>query len=179
MLENISSPDIHNKIIQTTVCNCTKSRCLKKYCECFKVNIRCGNLCRCYECLNKDRYINTNNENININNIINENDEENIIIKNNYIETLKEICKTYDINAFDIYIKNQKLIIEDRYVDLTNNKININTTPKLTNKKRSRTKNENSSNIKTCPTTNSNSRRTRRNYTQVNSNIKTKKLVMN
>ena len=40
--------------VQAIVCNCTKSRCMKKYCECFKMNIPCGNLCRCIDCQNKD-----------------------------------------------------------------------------------------------------------------------------
>lgn len=35
-------------------CNCTKSNCLKKYCECFKANVKCTDLCRCRECANSD-----------------------------------------------------------------------------------------------------------------------------
>jgi hypothetical protein len=48
----------------------------------------------------------------------------------------------------------------------------------MTNKKRARGKNENS-NLKTCPTTVNSSRRKKRGYSQINSNVKTKKLVMN
>ena len=33
-------------------CRCTKSNCLKKYCECFKVGKICGKDCRCSECKN-------------------------------------------------------------------------------------------------------------------------------
>ena len=44
-------------------------------------------------------------------------------------------------------------------------------------KKRTRAKNENS-NLKTCPTTVGSSRRKKRGYSQVNSNVKSKKLVM-
>ena len=33
-------------------CNCTKSNCLKRYCECFKAGIRCSELCRCRDCNN-------------------------------------------------------------------------------------------------------------------------------
>ena len=34
-------------------CNCSRSNCLKKYCECFKSGIRCGDLCTCTGCKNK------------------------------------------------------------------------------------------------------------------------------
>jgi hypothetical protein len=27
-------------------CKCPKSRCIKKYCECFYANIRCSDLCK-------------------------------------------------------------------------------------------------------------------------------------
>ena len=76
-----------------------------------------------------------------------------------------------------IHIYNKKMIIQEREIDLNKSKINLNTTPKLTNKKRTRTKNENS-NLKTCPTTIGSSRRKKRGYSQVNSNVKSKKLVM-
>ena len=33
-------------------CKCTKSNCLKKYCECFKAGKVCGEDCRCFECKN-------------------------------------------------------------------------------------------------------------------------------
>lgn len=36
----------------TLCCNCTKSNCLKKYCECFKAGIHCSELCRCRDCDN-------------------------------------------------------------------------------------------------------------------------------
>jgi len=34
-------------------CNCSKSGCLKKYCECFKAGRRCGGNCKCEGCKNE------------------------------------------------------------------------------------------------------------------------------
>ena len=39
-------------------CNCTKSNCLKKYCECFKANLKCSDSCRCRSCDNRGNDIN-------------------------------------------------------------------------------------------------------------------------
>ena len=33
-------------------CKCTKSNCLKKYCECFNMGIACGAHCKCENCYN-------------------------------------------------------------------------------------------------------------------------------
>ena len=161
---------------------------MKKYCECYKMNINCGNLCRCIDCQNKNNQniysnmdINNNDKNMNMINSLDCNrgvdDMQKNDIQNDYIEKLKEISKSFTINAMGIHINNRKLILQERDIDLNKNKINLNTTPKLTNKKRTRTKNENS-NLKTCPTTVSASRRKKRGYSQVNSNVKTKKLIM-
>jgi len=45
-------------------CNCQKSGCLKKYCECYQMGVGCSDLCRCLGCLNcphsestKDSYL--------------------------------------------------------------------------------------------------------------------------
>lgn len=35
-------------------CNCKKSNCLKRYCECFLANIQCSTLCKCVGCKNCD-----------------------------------------------------------------------------------------------------------------------------
>ena len=34
-------------------CNCTKSECQKKFCECFSDQRNCSNLCRCTGCKNQ------------------------------------------------------------------------------------------------------------------------------
>lgn len=36
----------------TTGCRCTRSRCIKKYCECFHANAYCGPNCKCKQCEN-------------------------------------------------------------------------------------------------------------------------------
>ncbi len=35
-------------------CNCKKSACLKKYCECFQLGMTCSGRCKCVSCLNFD-----------------------------------------------------------------------------------------------------------------------------
>ncbi|EFJ45575.1 hypothetical protein VOLCADRAFT_94037 [Volvox carteri f. nagariensis] len=35
-------------------CNCRKSHCLKKYCECYQGGVKCGIQCTCMECENMD-----------------------------------------------------------------------------------------------------------------------------
>ncbi len=36
----------------STGCNCKKSQCLKKYCECFEGGVICGEQCKCKSCQN-------------------------------------------------------------------------------------------------------------------------------
>ena len=86
------------KKMQIIECNCTKSKCLKKYCECFKNGFGCGSLCRCIGCANKGNNNINQNKNQILNNYNNENyspniinneknyNENNNINNNNYIE---------------------------------------------------------------------------------------------
>ncbi len=46
--------------IEKICCNCTKTRCVKKYCECFASNRYCSE-CNCSNCLNKYIYSHINN----------------------------------------------------------------------------------------------------------------------
>lgn len=33
-------------------CNCKRSQCLKRYCECFQRQLYCNENCKCYDCGN-------------------------------------------------------------------------------------------------------------------------------
>lgn len=40
------------KQLKINGCNCSKSNCLKKYCECYKAGLSCTDSCRCSKCNN-------------------------------------------------------------------------------------------------------------------------------
>lgn len=48
-----NNPDNQNPPKTQTMCNCTKSNCSKRYCECFKSGKECSSSCRCLNCVNK------------------------------------------------------------------------------------------------------------------------------
>ena len=233
---------------QRAMCNCTKSNCMKKYCECFKQGLNCSSVCRCLDCKNRiyinnmNDYIeennnmnNINNANVNYNlnnnynnneinnggynnnnyissndsinnnnfynyalhNNINNNIINNNIINNSYLppETFgKSLDYSNPINfqpeAFGICIKKDELKLKPRKINLNenvnmkealiNNFGEINETPKFSNKKRLRAKNDNSTSVKTCPTTNSNSaNKLKKAMPLVNKYIKKKRLQLN
>ena len=197
---------------QRIICNCTKSNCMKKYCECYKQGLICNSLCRCLDCCNKNFINNCDNIKSNIKY------EKNIInLTNENINNLSEVHgfstsyfpetfgKSIDYNnpinfqseAFGIYIKKEKLKYNLRKINLNainstivNNNLNnnktkevelttikdFNQTPKFSNRKRTRNKND-SSNMRTCPTTNS-SKRNVRGLSHINKNIQKKKLQL-
>lgn len=42
--------------LQNMRCSCSKTRCLKLYCDCLKAGKECGPLCSCKDCLNRVGY---------------------------------------------------------------------------------------------------------------------------
>lgn len=38
-------------------CRCKKTKCLKKYCECFHANVFCSKNCKCVNCKNSEDYV--------------------------------------------------------------------------------------------------------------------------
>lgn len=40
------------QVVHVRGCNCTKTGCIKEYCECFKMGTGCSPLCRCVNCKN-------------------------------------------------------------------------------------------------------------------------------
>ena len=171
-------------------CNCTKSNCMKKYCECFKQGLSCNSLCRCMACKNK------NNDNNIIPNIQNNNlkeikdfqepfspNIENIKDNNNIYNKMDfNSPYNYQTEAFGICIRKDKLNLEERNLPLNSiiSGINseLNATPKFSKRKRLRGKNE-SGNLKTCPTTNSSIKKRTGLSSSINKNIEKKKLQLN
>lgn len=41
------------KTLHIRGCNCKKTNCRKKYCECFVAGVPCTNLCKCKHCENE------------------------------------------------------------------------------------------------------------------------------
>ena len=124
----IKSPVSFKKInmdLNNVVCNCKKSNCLKNYCECFQLGMKCTYNCGCVDCKNRNLFekklfyvenksntidnnknINTNTGNSITNNIINNQTQNN--------------NKTNSINS-ELKLTNEKTINNNTTVNKNNN----------------------------------------------------------
>ena len=112
-----------NQKSQRIICNCTKSNCMKKYCECFKQGFNCNSLCRCLDCKNKV-YSNINSTSNNINNInMNTNYNSNINANMNINMNMNNVN---DNNRSYNYISNDSINNNNFYNYALHNNINNN-----------------------------------------------------
>ena len=93
----IKSPISFKKInidLKNITCNCKKSNCLKNYCECYQLGLKCNNNCKCSDCKNRDTlnkklfYVETNIGN-NYEKMIKNINLENNLKNNNGINMIK------------------------------------------------------------------------------------------
>lgn len=78
--------DEENTAPSVSFCNCTKSNCMKSYCECFKSKKTCNNLCRCLNC-------------------------NNVLFKP-VNAVIRITPKDYKMERISVYLKKNKLVIE-------------------------------------------------------------------
>ncbi len=139
--------------IENIICNCSRSNCQKKYCECYKAGKSCGPICRCIGCLNI-KNISINSFNNTPEQSSNSNNNSN---NNNFDKKIKKNRLSY-INHFmrNLTIDNLNVSIINGVINVIFDKINLDVqkTPKLLNRKKNRMKNE-STNMKTISNINS------------------------
>jgi hypothetical protein len=88
-------------------CNCTKSECLKRYCECYVTGKTCSVLCRCRDCKNTASKENIDKEEVA--------DFENSQIENEIIPEIRTRYFLYKIHTISIEILNNQIFIDENY----------------------------------------------------------------
>ena len=78
-------------------CSCTKTRCIKKYCECFANNKYCIN-CYCKNCMNKLEEIEQFQNNNTINIMENDNQNDEVTCTCTKSNCCKKYCECFKIN---------------------------------------------------------------------------------
>ena len=103
--------DIKNK----PCCNCIKTKCMKKYCECFANNKFCKN-CVCIDCKNKNEEILTDNKENK------ENKENNSLSINKDSKAIFCTCSKSGCNKkyCDCYKENKRCNIKSRCINCLN-----------------------------------------------------------
>ena len=107
-----------NEESSTVGCNCTKSNCLKKYCECFKANLKCTDNCRCREC---DNRINDNNFSLKKNNNIIKKKKKNL----NLDFSFQKISILVDKDNIHVKTFNDIKTVDLLNYEQLNNKVNV------------------------------------------------------
>lgn len=108
-------------------CNCSKTQCLKKYCECYQSGVLCTDLCKCTECKNDDieKLKRKNNKNHIFKTVSNEIEENkdlnmqnisykppNLMEKNSFSQEF--FCTVDDQKAIKNYINNGRKTITSK-----------------------------------------------------------------
>ena len=114
-----------NMDLNNISCNCKKSNCLKNYCECFHLGLKCSKNCRCFDCRNKNMLdkklfnVESYNEVPNKDENININKNPNVLLEKKINENIININENKNHNSVNFIVDknyiNNKPIKNSRY----------------------------------------------------------------